>query len=231
MDRVNYHQAFFLDGKPTKDYDGISYSLKTKLRDKGFDLEQDGAFAFMPNDAPPQVPRLNMQGNDGNIKVVISLVRADLYIDYSEMSKEFTMEEAVEISLIFKEALENVGVNIEYAGMVITYAKFRKNPVGDIKTGLLNANNTVFDKELSSIAVKTRSFFPFMDNNEGLNIILNIESAVEKKSRKSVLMIKKDINNLKIKKLTSEADFQRFMEICVQENNDDVINSVLNFGG
>ncbi|EMH4919822.1 hypothetical protein RGP44_002900 [Serratia marcescens] len=225
LTKIHYQQAFLLNGDISKDYDGISYFFKKECRKYGVDINVDQSFSGMPDNAPKEIPRLQMISKDGHARLVVSPIRADFTIDFLGMKKDFNNEMVKDLSVTLFNLMGEVGITVTNVGNVIQHAYSVGETVGFIKKTLLNNNNKLFLGVNDYVGIRYLEAGSLL-SDVSLSVITEVESAIISHDLEHVVMIKRDVNNFNGGKFDINNGFLAYIDYVLMKNEDEEIYSI-----
>lgn len=225
LTKVHYQQAFLLNGDISKDYDGISYFFKKKCREYEVEINVDQSLSGMPDNAPKEIPRLQMISKDGHVRLVVSPIRADFTIDFLGLKKEFNVEMVKDLTVALFNLMGEVGITVTNVGNVIQHAYSVDDTVSFIKKKLLNNDNKVFSGVDDYIGIRYLEAGS-LSHDIVLSVITEVESAMISHDNSKVVLIKRDVNNFNGGSFDIKKRFLDYFDYFILKNEDEEIYSI-----
>ncbi|EKM4696749.1 hypothetical protein [Enterobacter sichuanensis] len=93
MNIAQVQVAIFYDVNSPIDFDGLSYFIRRDVKNIiGLELQNMQLFGVLPTDAPPEIPRLQLNSANNKLRVVSSLQRFDLFFERLDTDNEVKLD-------------------------------------------------------------------------------------------------------------------------------------------
>lgn len=189
MNQYEIQFAWFFSRKKSLDYEQLAIDIRQKTKRS---FASPATFIPLPQSAPPEIPRMQLQNNTNSIRASISINRADFFVS-SDTDNGLTTSE---IDLFFKdvdvisEILLTSGVNISRLGLVGRFYLESQKPAEQIAKSLLRRS---FDN-LSEVSVKITE--RHVDDTFTYNDSYNFDQGLKIDTNKKILVVTRDINTV-----------------------------------
>ncbi|CAI0809981.1 hypothetical protein [Serratia marcescens] len=228
MQNISFHQALVHDYPIDFEFDGFSYKIKESFKRHNITLISNFSFGSGNNGLPPDLPRIQLNDENGHYAISMSLRRIDFKVDCSTF--EFLFDEFKTLAEEILSVLRGLGV-FPFKKSAATAIIFpMAEPVSYIRKHLLNRNNDFFDSPLT--VSYTLSMTDAVEYEKGFALlrITNISDAYRPKEdgeNERFVHVYREINNFPAEEAENTISFERFMEVSAENFSEGAIKSAI----
>ncbi|MCT9843538.1 hypothetical protein N7563_05635 [Leclercia adecarboxylata ATCC 23216 = NBRC 102595] len=220
MNIVQAQVAIFYDVKTPSDFDGLSYFLRKEVKAiTGWELQNTQLFGGLPAEAPPEIPRLQLNSANNKLRVICSLQRFDFFYERSDNENDINLDVFRNLLDKIFEIHDNLGKKIIRVGLIAVKTVPDNSPVQTIAVGNLNAMGVGDFNGLSDVHLLYNRRFTL--GERGFNCHITIMPGTDVNRGRPLLIKQIDVSSLEDMiffekynaELIKQAFFQKIVEI------------------
>lgn len=133
---VFYHEGSVID------FDGLSYFIKRAIKTKtNANLDNNQVLGMIPKDAPPEIPRLQLNSSNNRLRVQSSLQRFDFFYERPTDDEDINVNVFMGIVEEIFDMHATLAIKIKRIGMIAFKTEFDDDAGRTIARKLLNSSS------------------------------------------------------------------------------------------
>ena len=209
---INNQIAFFVS-KPTDIvYEQLVLDIRKAIGEK---FISPSIILPIPDDAPPEIPRVILETFNKKIKITIAKNRCDFFYDYKNTSSNTKLDtKIIDYAEKLANVLDNKGFLFNRIGIVAKYFVLVKNPTEKIKESLTKLT----DNDIVEISIRINRRKQY--DSFSVNDVYTYDQAIRANDKKHGILITRDINTLHIEEtILSPTEVNEFVKIVIEMIN------------
>ncbi len=195
--------ALFYDATTSIDFDGLSYFVRSAIKNKfGIELVNNHMLGMIPKDAPPDVPRLQLASDNNKMRMQSTMQRTDFFIDSLNQDTSLELDIFMNIVDILFDVHTNLRKNVIRVGMVAYKTEYDSEPTKTISRKYLNLDNIGTLESITDVNVMFNK--PFEIDSQQFNCHIFHSAGINIDNQKGVFLRQIDVSTLENLKFYQE---------------------------
>ncbi|CAI1137838.1 hypothetical protein [Serratia proteamaculans] len=228
MQNISFHQALVHDYPIDFEFDGFSYKIKESFKKHNITLVSNFSFGSGNNGLPPELPRIQLNDENGHYAISMSLRKVDFKVDCSTF--EFLFSKFKMLAEEILNVLQELGVSPFKRSVATSIIFPMDEPVPYIRKHLLNRSNAFFDSPLTVSYSLTMTDAVEYEKGFAVLRITSVSDAYRPKDdgeNERFVHVYREINNFPTEETEKTISFDRFMEVGAENFSEDAIKSAI----
>lgn len=207
---INNQFAFFINKSKDIMYEQLILDIRKAVKEK---FISPSIILPIPDDAPPEIPRVILETFDKRIKITLAKNRCDFFYDYRYDNNNSQINtKIIDYAVQLANVLHNKGFVFRRIGIVTKYFVLVDNPTDVIKNSLTKLSDD--DIVEISIRINRRKLY----NSFNVNDVYSYDQGIRANDRKQGILITRDVNTVHINEtILSFDDVHDFIKVVTNK--------------